>query len=153
MQQVSLLPTMIVNPDTCTGCRMCVLMCSLSRTGQFSPSGARVAVIKRAAAVWKDVPLICHQCADAPCAAACPAAAISRDGATGAVVVDQEACNLCELCISTCPHQAIFVQEGKIAICDLCGGKPVCVRYCSYGTLQYPLGEPEADEEDDLESQ
>lgn len=152
--QTEILPTMTVNPDTCTGCRMCVMMCSMSKTGEYGESRARVAVTKRGAPVWKDMPLICHQCPDAPCAAACPTDAISRDSSTGAMLVDHEACTLCEACVSVCPYEAIFIQDHKIAICDLCGGKPVCVKYCSYGTLQYPMEEEQeeaAEEwEDDL---
>ncbi len=149
--QVDTLPTMMVNPDTCTGCHQCVLMCSLSKTGEYNASRAFIAVTKRAELPRKDVPLVCHQCADAPCAAACPTDAIFRDIGTSAVLVDHQACNLCELCMAACPYDAIFLHDGKLAICDLCGGKPVCVRYCSYGTLEYPLeAEVEDLEEDEL---
>ncbi|MBI2954032.1 MAG: 4Fe-4S binding protein [Chloroflexi bacterium] len=150
--QTGVLPTMTVNPETCTGCHMCVMMCSLSRTGEFNASRARVAVRKRGGTVRKDVPFICRQCADAPCAAACPIEAISRDSATSAVLVDHDICNLCEACIAACPYDAIWLQKDKIVMCDLCGGKPVCVRYCSYGTLQYPMEEETYDdiEDDDL---
>ncbi len=140
--KTEVMPTMIVHSETCTGCHMCVLMCSLSRTGGYSASRARLAVVKRATSedgVRKDVPLICRQCVDAPCAAACPTNAIVRDIATSAVLVTQEACTLCELCVGACPYDAIFVQGNELVICDLCGGKPVCVQYCSYGTLEYPL--------------
>jgi len=35
----------VVNPDKCTGCRLCELACSLKNAGEFNPTRARIHVI------------------------------------------------------------------------------------------------------------
>ena len=34
-----------VNPDKCTGCRLCELACSLKNTGEFNPARQRMATM------------------------------------------------------------------------------------------------------------
>ena len=38
-----------------------------------------------------------------------------------------------------CPFGAISIDSGdeKLIKCDLCGGDPTCVKFCSTGALQY----------------
>ncbi|UCD58886.1 MAG: 4Fe-4S binding protein, partial [Candidatus Hydrogenedentota bacterium] len=62
----------------------------------------------------------------------CPAEAMSRDERTGAVVIDEQKCTLCLECVGACQYGAINVSpDGAVLKCDLCGGTPVCVWYCS----------------------
>ncbi len=38
---------------------------------------------------------------------------------------------------SPLPYNAISVLDGEVVKCDLCGGDPKCVKYCSTGAIQY----------------
>ena len=59
---------------------------------------------------------------------------------TSAVVVDDERCNLCGLCIELgCP--AIVAGESSVSITTDCTGCGVCVAVCARGALSFPDGE------------
>lgn len=79
-----------------------------------------------------EVPHFCSQCHDYPCVEACPEDALSIDEKTSAVLVDRDLCTACGLCINACPGSVPFLHpgDGKVAICDLCGGDPECVKVC-----------------------
>jgi Fe-S-cluster-containing hydrogenase component 2 len=120
-----------VIPNLCIGCRECELMCSLRHAGSFNPALARIRVEYNEKGNCYD-PVICRHCDEPECAEACPVEALSRDERTGAVIVDEEQCTLCYECVDACPYNAINVApDGSILKCDLCGGTPTCVRFCS----------------------
>jgi anaerobic dimethyl sulfoxide reductase subunit B len=86
--------------------------------------------------------LSCQHCGDAPCLAACPAGAIFREEADGAVLVNRDLCVGCHSCELACPFGAPkFPRDGKMAKCDLCrdrqahGMKPACVQVCPVQAL------------------
>jgi Fe-S-cluster-containing hydrogenase component 2 len=118
---------------------VCELVCSESHEGTFQPSKARIQVVSFDMTV-QDVPIVCQQCADAPCIEACPQDAISRSPETTAVVVDKELCIQCGACVRACvigldqiePEQklAIRLEEEMPLKCDLCEGNPQCVKFC-----------------------
>ena len=126
-----------VDHERCTGCCLCELACS-SRPGAtgFNPSlsAIRVHVI---GLMDMDVPLVCMQCEDAPCAGACPEEAFYRDAATGALLIDEGLCSGCGACVKACPYDAIneHATRSTPIKCDLCGGSPLCVSYCVPGAL------------------
>ena len=35
-----------INPDKCTGCRICELVCSMAKEGEFNPKRSRIRVVK-----------------------------------------------------------------------------------------------------------
>jgi Fe-S-cluster-containing hydrogenase component 2 len=77
------------------------------------------------------------QCADTYCVESCLYDALSRDPETGAVLVDEKACTACEACIAACPVGGISLDKEKNIVfkCDLCGGDPECVKFCSRDAL------------------
>ncbi len=127
-----------VDPSKCTGCGSCELACSLVNSGEFDPSRSRVQVVSFEPD-FDRVPVVCRQCYRAPCAEICPTEAISRDPASGAVVVSASRCNGCAACEEACPFGAIFFSEveRKAVKCELCGGDPKCVAFCPAGALTY----------------
>lgn len=117
-------------PQLCDGCRICELACSLAKAGRVNPYLGRIRVLRD-----KDGgahPLYCRHCARPLCQEACPIPqAMTRDSATGAVAIHQEHCIGCMACAQACPFHAIWVgPDREMLKCDLCGGDPVCVRYC-----------------------
>lgn len=128
---------LFVEPEKCTGCRICETVCSLHQEKVVNPARARIQIIK-----WDNagiyIPMICQQCETAPCETVCPMRAIHRDEKTGALIIDYDLCVGCKLCVTFCPFGGAGIDiEGKIIKCDLCKGDPQCVRNCEPKALQY----------------
>lgn len=129
---------LVVNHAICTGCKTCTLACSLSHHQICNPALSRVHIMK-----WPedglDIPVVCRQCAKAPCAKACPVEAIVRNPQTGAWLVDPERCIGCRDCLQACPFGAISLhpETQEVLKCDLCGGEPQCARFCEIGALKF----------------
>jgi len=134
--------TGIVNLDIdvskCTACHACELACSFVKEGYFSPTLSRIRVLQVHEA-GMNVPIVCVNCANAPCIAACPVGAIYRDRTVPVVRIREEDCIGCGDCIRACPFGAVDRPGDKdVAImCDLCGGQPACVASCVYGALRF----------------
>jgi carbon-monoxide dehydrogenase iron sulfur subunit len=127
-----------IDHDRCTGCRLCELVCAVRHSGVSNPMRSRIRVVK-----WESegiyVPVSCQQCEDAPCAAACPRKALSRDPARGLVTLDYDLCIGCRTCVSVCPFGAMhFDAIGRRVIkCDLCDGEPQCVLFCEVHAVTF----------------
>lgn len=136
------MPRIEVFSEKCCGCRICEMACSMERLGLFCPSKALLRVeIDRFPGLETgtsdvDKPRVCIQCDPAPCAEACPAEAITKDG-QGVLKVVRERCTGCGSCVDACPENLMLMNsESETAEkCDLCGGDPLCVRYCPTGSL------------------
>jgi Fe-S-cluster-containing hydrogenase component 2 len=120
-----------VSPKKCKGCRLCEAMCSFSHTGTIAPTRSRIR-IRSEPLKGKDVPVVCQQCKEEPCAAACPFGAIVRNSKQGILIINEDDCRACGSCIEACPFGAVFLdsESGKAIKCDLCGGDPICVKMC-----------------------
>lgn len=129
---------MCVDYDSCTGCTTCQMVCSLSHEGECSPKKSRIQIVKKEEkAVY--VPVVCKQCENPPCRTACPVGAIQQIKETGAMNIEQEVCNGCGLCLTSCPYGAVslYSSKGTAFVCDLCDGKPKCVEVCPTGVLVF----------------
>ena len=143
------------NPEACIGCRTCEVACVLShgeeiKSLETAHFNARLKVI-----VAKNItiPVMCRQCDDAPCAAACPNGAIEFKN--DHVEVIQEKCIGCKTCVLACPFGAMQVKvrtiprlvndqcmgvryKAEALKCDLCSSNtdgPACVRACPTNAL------------------
>lgn len=127
-----------VDPEKCTGCRQCEIVCSVKHRGVSNPSRSPIQVIKRAND-GLHVPVTCQHCVDAPCMSACPKEAIEQDTVLNRVVINQGLCVTCQRCVSVCPFGAVEFDEVTRTIfkCDLCGGDPECVHFCEAGAITY----------------
>lgn len=114
----------------CSGCRLCEIACSLQHEGRIWPEASRVRVFMLIPGV--EVPHLCAQCHDYPCVTSCPTNALSVDAKTGAVLVENEACTACGVCIDACPGKVPHLHPNRnhIIICNLCGGHPECAKIC-----------------------
>jgi carbon-monoxide dehydrogenase iron sulfur subunit len=129
---------LLVDMDTCTGCKQCSLACSLTKEDLFDPSRSRIKILKKED-IALGIQLLCEQCEAHPCIEACGEDALSRNEKTGIITVNSKTCTKCGSCIDACPYHGIRLHpETSIPmICDLCGGNPYCVKHCVPGALQW----------------
>ena len=134
-------------PDLCTGCRICELICSLGKTGELNIYRARIKIVTRDE-LGIFIPVICRHCVKPACLSACPVPeAMVRDEQTGAVCIIEENCIGCRECVDTCPFGAIQLDpEGNPLKCDLCGGDPLCVRHCPTRPLEGQNNQPPSEQ-------
>ena len=116
----------------CSGCRACLVACSLNLFLESNPKKAALAIHPFFPAPGVFEVKVCNQCGD--CAAVCPSEAI-RLNEKGAYYVDFSECNLCEACVSECPEEVMYVRTELADTawkCDLCGD---CVSVCGMDAL------------------
>jgi anaerobic carbon-monoxide dehydrogenase iron sulfur subunit len=125
-----------VEPKVCSGCRTCEIICSLKHEGKVDLERARI-FIKANSFSGSFIPQVCRQCSDAPCLYACPDGAIKIQENDGTVVIKEDTCTGCGMCLQACPFKVIrFDSEAKKAFkCDFCHGMPECVRWCPVNAL------------------
>jgi Fe-S-cluster-containing hydrogenase component 2 len=83
------------------------------------------------------IPIVCHQCSDAPCYYACPESAIEIDASLGTVLINEGKCTGCHACEEACPFKVIRfdTEKNKALKCDFCHGDPECVKWCPVTAL------------------
>ena len=114
----------------CTGCRVCMTICSLCHFKEVNPKKAALRIDAKFPSPGTYEVLVCNQCGT--CASVCPVEAISLKN--GAYVIDPEKCNGCGICVEQCPTQVMFLHEDSpVPIkCDLC---KECIPLCAPGVL------------------
>ena len=129
----------IKHRESCTGCRICEMVCSLRWDGRgVNPTLSRIKIISRPDnGVF--VPKVCRFCRKPSCVSSCPKEALSQEEETGIIIVDEDRCDGCGLCVEACAFGGISFHPGKnrAMTCDMCGGDPLCVKYCMNGTLLF----------------
>ena len=127
-----------VDAPKCSGCRICMMVCSIRHENVVNPSRSRIRVFQHEH-VLLEVPVVCQQCESPPCAAVCPVNAIRRDEELGRVAVNYDVCVGCKMCLAICPFGAMGFDTiaNKVINCDLCDGDPECVKFCSTKAIQY----------------
>ena len=128
--------TLVAESRVCSGCRTCETICSLVHEGRIDLAKSRIH-LKSNAFKGSFIPLVCRQCADAPCYYACPEDAIRIDDKDGTVNILEDRCTGCRACESACPYQMIQFDEEKNSAykCDFCKGDPQCVKWCPMNAL------------------
>jgi len=134
---------LFVEPEKCTGCRSCELICSFVHAGEFNPLRSRISIVAFEKTGFS-FPAVCQQCSVAACMEVCPVGAISVDDATSAKIVNHAICLRCKMCTIACPFGATFYDSDHDLIikCDLCGGDPQCARFCPSGAIEYQDANP-----------
>jgi Fe-S-cluster-containing dehydrogenase component len=77
--------------------------------------------------------VVCHACAEPPCAAACPTGALTPK-TEGGVTFNKELCDGCAQCVDACLVGAIHLgYDNKAVVCKYCGN---CARFCPHNVLE-----------------
>lgn len=125
----------ISDPEKCSGCCLCELICSGVKERVFNPEKARIRVIKESPGF--SIAFACHFCNEPPCVAACPNEALSADE-NGVLSVAEENCTACGVCVEACEFGVLILKpDAELPVaCDLCGGEPQCIKFCPESALK-----------------
>ena len=106
--------------DHCTGCRLCLQICTVEHFAQINPKKAALRVEAKFPDPGSYRPYVCTQCGK--CVEVCPEHAITRSDATGAFLVDRAKCNNCGDCVPACPVGVVrqHPDHDFVIICDFC---------------------------------
>ena len=127
-----------VDLNRCVGCKNCEWACAFSRTGDFKQEQTNII-----AHVYPEdrfvATLTCVHCEKPICLAVCPIRALKRDPQTNAVVVEENRCIGCKMCMQVCPFGNIYFDPEKRVVhkCNLCEGDPHCIRFCMTKALDF----------------
>ena len=130
-----------VNEEVCIGCGLCQVYCQVEHSRSKDIIKAfkketprplpRVRVERN---IEISFPIQCRHCTEPWCVYSCLTGAMSKDPASGMVIVDEEKCSGCWTCIIACPCGALTRNIGSkfVVKCDLCPERdiPACVANC-----------------------
>ena len=121
--------------NLCSGCRACLLACSLENFQEMTPAKSALRVQPLFPAPGRYRVHLCDQCGR--CAEVCPMEAITRQNGTW--LVDPEECTSCGTCVEECPHGVITLprDEDPAVKCTGCGA---CVEICPRDVLSWQEG-------------
>ena len=125
-----------VNPSKCIGCSLCEFVCALEKEGDPNPLKSRIRVIHLNPML--NLAVTCRFCENAPCIRACPRDAIKQSERGGILLIDENRCDGCVLCVQACPYGGMMLhpEKGVVMACDLCDGEPKCIEYCPEEALE-----------------
>ena len=127
-----------VELDRCIACLSCQQACQMQQAakGNGDHAGIYVNVDMDRRQIFTGT---CLQCETPRCMEVCPIDALTRDAATGAIVVAKDLCFGCGLCVDACPFGYMRLDDDifKAVKCDLCNGNPVCVQVCMAEALHF----------------
>lgn len=143
--------TIYVELAKCMACKGCEIACALEHSESKNLFQAVREEPRPSPRVTLEsvegmaIPLQCRHCEDAPCITVCPTDALHRIGDGQPVLIDDERCIGCKMCVMVCPFGVITLRAGgKVALkCDLCIGRleagdpPACVAACPTGAMQF----------------
>lgn len=116
----------VVDLDRCIGCHGCEIACKNENNVELGSVWSKV-VQRGPYGEYPHLeqyflPVMCQQCADAPCVQVCPAGASYRDE-NGVVLIDKEKCIGCKYCMMACPYdvRSWSPTEHVVEKCTLCG--------------------------------
>ena len=148
----------VIDPKRCIDCRACLVACRAENNVPLNQT--RIWVYDQGVQgsfpnlSQQFVPYNCMHCDEPPCVEACPSQATYKRKEDGIVVIDQEACIGCGLCLPACPYHVRYLNPdtGKADKCNACFQRtaqceaPACVTTCVggsrlFGDLNDPTSE------------
>jgi Fe-S-cluster-containing dehydrogenase component/formate-dependent nitrite reductase membrane component NrfD len=140
----------------CIGCHACTIACKAEHQIPVGVHRCWVKTVEKG--VFPDTrrfffPVLCNQCADAPCVRICPTRALFRRR-DGIVDLNGDSCIGCRACMEACPYDQLFIDPNTHTAekCNFCANRvenkllPSCVSVCPtecriFGDLDDPTSE------------
>jgi len=142
--------TIIVDIKKCLACKSCEIACALAHSESKvleqavteSPKPQRMVTVEPAGEFG--VPIQCRHCEDAPCLEICPTTAIYRENEQSPVLINEDMCIGCKICVLICPFGVLQIgHKGRAVIkCDMCYERmeqnelPMCIEACPTKALK-----------------
>jgi molybdopterin-containing oxidoreductase family iron-sulfur binding subunit len=144
----------------CDGCGKCTTGCQKMHHLPEDQEWIKVYTVTGAGGQISSLPVLCQMCERPPCVQVCPVAATFKEP-DGVILIDQEVCIGCRMCMAACPYgvrtfnwdkppalppgvaenaSPLFTapqRQGTVGKCDSCahrlrdGDFPACVTSCS----------------------
>ena len=162
---------MVFDLRLCDGCGKCTAACQKTHYLEPDQTWMKVYAMSGAAGGQFFMPRLCMQCADPPCLRVCPVQATFKNR-DGVVLINQDTCIGCRLCMSACPYEARYFnwseptnkpllpttptpefpspqRRGTVGKCTFCvhhterGELPACVTGCPMEVIW--IGDLQAD--------
>lgn len=161
MSEANVLPEargyIFYDPKKCSGCKSCMLACSLVHEGKHNLSLSRIQILDKPFGQFPtDIKIApCLQCKHPLCVEVCPVDALHVDKEHLNVRrIDEQKCIGCKRCINACPFIPSRIiwnsEKQKSRKCDLCKDTPfwnekeklACIEICPTGTLMFSSKPP-----------
>ena len=124
----------------CIGCHACTIACKAEHEIPVGVNRCWVKTVEKG--TFPDTrrfffPVLCNQCAEAPCARICPTSALFRRR-DGIVDLNAASCIGCRACMQACPYDQLFIDPNTHTAekCNFCANRvendllPACVIVC-----------------------
>lgn len=150
---------MVIDLRKCDACDKCTNACQEMHFLPKDQSWIKVYELEGASGLKSAFPRPCQMCENPPCQRVCPVGATFKDD-EGIVLVDQDRCIGCRMCMAACPYEARYFnfnpppavpadhppatpehpvpqQQGTVGKCVFCvhllraGQLPYCVDACT----------------------
>jgi Fe-S-cluster-containing dehydrogenase component len=153
----------VIDLRRCDGCTYCTDACQTTHYLPKEMEWIKIYEVNDANGNRFFMPRLCMQCENPPCLKVCPVAATFKNS-EGVILVNQDRCIGCRLCMAACPYEARYFnfrqppsppssfndpmpefpvpqRRGTVGKCVLCvhyvdeGKLPACVEACPMGAL------------------
>lgn len=98
---------MVIDLRRCDGCKECTGACQNTHYLPNDHEWIKIYEVESENGAKVFMPRLCMQCENAPCLKVCPVAATFKNE-QGVILVDQELCIGCRICMAACPYNARY---------------------------------------------
>ncbi len=148
---------MVIDLRKCIGCHACSVACKSENTVPLGVWRSWVKQVEQGRYPNTQrhfLPRLCNHCDKPACVEACPTGSAYKREEDGVILVHEDRCIGCKICMAACPYDARFFDPDKKTVgkCTFClhrvlgGVVPSCVNTCQAGARIFgDLNDPTSD--------